>query len=70
LESLALVAAGGLAGWLLAFVVALDFLPGPVDASVFVGVPVILLIVGTVACWLPARRAARLDPLVALRQDT
>jgi predicted permease len=69
LESLALVAAGGLAGWLLAFVVALDFLPGPVDASVFVGVPIILLIVGTVACWLPARRAARLDPLVALRQD-
>lgn len=70
IESLAVIAAGGLAGWLLAFVVALDFLQGPVDAAVFAGVPAVLLIVGGVACWLPARRAARLDPLVALRQDT
>ena len=69
IESLAVIAAGGLAGWLLAFVVALDFLQGPVDAAVFAGVPAILLIVGAVACWLPARRAAHLDPLVALRQD-
>jgi predicted permease len=69
MESLAVVAAGGLAGWLLAFVVALDFLQGPVDAYVFALVPAILLIVGGVACWLPARRAARLDPLVALRRE-
>ena len=69
IESLAVIAVGGLAGWLLAFVVALDFLQGPVDAAVFAGVPALLLMVGAVACWLPARRAARLDPLVALRQD-
>ena len=69
IESLSIVAAGALAGWVLAFVVALDFLQSPVDVSVFAGVPVILLIVGAVACWIPARRAARLDPLVALRQD-
>jgi putative ABC transport system permease protein len=69
MENLAVVSIGALAGWLLAFVVALDFLPGPVDAFVFAGIPVMLLIVGAVACWLPARRAARLDPLVALRHD-
>jgi ABC-type lipoprotein release transport system permease subunit len=58
-----------IAGWLLAFVVALDFLQAPVDVGVFAWVPSIALAVGSVACWLPARRAARVDPVVALRQD-
>ncbi len=39
------------------------------DKSIFVYVSLILIAVGVVASWLPARRAAALDPLVALRDE-
>ncbi len=42
---------------------------GQNDLFTFVVVPVILVGVAMVATWVPARRAARTDPLAALRQD-
>jgi putative ABC transport system permease protein len=39
------------------------------DASVLASTTLTLLVVALVACWLPARRASRLNPLEALRTD-
>jgi ABC-type lipoprotein release transport system permease subunit len=39
------------------------------DPLTFLVAPVILLGAAGLACWIPARRAARIDPLVALRHD-
>jgi predicted permease len=41
----------------------------PVDLPTFACVSVILLLAALAACWLPARRAARVDPVIALRHD-
>ena len=41
----------------------------PVDVKTFLGVGTILIIVALLACVIPARKAAKVDPLVALRYE-
>jgi predicted permease len=45
------------------------FRVSPADPAAIFGVPAILLIVAAIACYAPARRAATLDPMAALRSD-
>jgi len=42
----------------------------PLDPDVFIGVPVILMVVVLLASYVPASRAARTNPIVALRRDS
>jgi len=39
------------------------------DPLTFAGVPLLLAVVSMIACWIPARRASKTDPMTALRQD-
>ena len=73
-QGAALVAAGAVVGLLAAFAssrVLESFLYGITtdDRLTFVAAPLVLVAVALVACWLPARRATRIDPMDALRVE-
>ncbi|HWB30525.1 MAG TPA: ABC transporter permease [Vicinamibacterales bacterium] len=73
-RALRIVAAGlvvGLAGAVLVTRVLQSFLFGvtPTDPIAFTIVTLLLLAVGLLAAWLPARRATRIDPSAALRAE-
>ena len=64
------VALGAVAAvWTSRFLASLLFGSAPTDVATLAGVAALLLLVGASAAWLPARRAARVDPLVALRTE-
>ncbi|MBL8223066.1 MAG: FtsX-like permease family protein, partial [Bryobacterales bacterium] len=73
-EGLVLTSIGAAVGLGLAAALArmaASFLYGvsPMDAATFVGAAVLLLLIASGACLMPARRAAGLDPLRALRHE-
>jgi ABC-type antimicrobial peptide transport system permease subunit len=68
-EHLTIVAAGAVAGWLLAFAIVVDLLSADADLAVFAGVPALLLTVAAAAAWWPARRVSGVDPMIALRAE-
>jgi len=73
-DGIRLAAAGIGVGVLVALAVtrlltALLYGVGATDPTTFVGVVALLAVVSLVASYLPARRAAKLDPLVALRAE-
>ena len=69
-EHLGVAVAGAILGWLAAFIAGRDLLGSDrIDPTVFAGAPAILLVVAALACWLPARRAAGVAPMTALRDS-
>jgi len=68
-SSLAVVVAGAASGWLLVWIVYTQGLGAATDLRAFVAVPALLLAVATLSTWLPARRAAAVDPIEVLRRD-
>jgi putative ABC transport system permease protein len=73
-EGLRLAGTGIAVGLLIAFVATrwletLLFEVTPHDPATFAGIAALLLGIAVLACYVPARRAARVDPLVALRTE-
>jgi ABC-type antimicrobial peptide transport system permease subunit len=68
--TLAGIATGLIAAFLLTRLMStLLFGISPVDPAIFGAVPALLTVVALSACYLPAYRATRVDPMMALRHE-
>jgi predicted permease len=64
------VVVGGIAAGFVAFSArAMLYAVNPLDVATYAASAAFLVLVALGACWLPAERAARVEPLAALRQD-
>ncbi len=69
-ESMQVILFGTVAGALVAFLVGRGLMAGgSIPIQILIGAPVLLLAVSALSCWVPARRAARIDALAALRWE-
>jgi predicted permease len=73
-EGLLMVAYGAGLGLLLAFALGraasgMLYRVSPVDPAAFVGAALVLTAAALLACWLPARRATKVNPITALRTE-